>query len=92
MVFIRNKMEEWTPGFLEKIKEDEELAVRKWEVGKLNKMECEDKGMEVDVMGNDVCELIESLKKQGRILKKLQKELGIEEFEIPIIGGEESWK
>lgn len=56
----------------------------------MSKMECEGKGMEVDVMDNDVCELIESLKQQGRILKKLQKELGIEEFEIPIIGGDEN--
>ena len=56
----------------------------------MNKMKCEDKGMEVDVMENDVCELIESLKNQGRILKKLQKELGIEEFPIPLIGGDEN--
>jgi hypothetical protein len=53
-------------------------------------MECEDKWMEVDVMDKDVCELIESLKNQGKILKKLQKELGIEEFPIPIIGGDEN--
>jgi hypothetical protein len=53
-------------------------------------MECEDKGMEVDVMDKDVCELIESLKNQVKILKKLQKELGIEEFPIPIIGGDEN--
>ena len=37
----------------------------------MNKMECEDKGMEVDVMGNDVCELIESLKIIW--LKRLEK-------------------
>ena len=56
----------------------------------MNKMKYEDKGMEMDVMKDEVKELIESLKNQGRILKKLQKELGIEEFIIPIIGGEEN--
>ena len=49
-----------------------------------------DKGVKMDAGENDVSELIESLKNQGRILKKLQKELGIEEFPIPIIGGEEN--
>ena len=56
----------------------------------MNEIEFENKGMEMDVLENDVSELIKSLKNQGRILKKLQKELGIEEFPIPIIGGEEN--
>jgi len=56
----------------------------------LNGIEFKDKGIKMDTRENDVSELIEALKNQGRILKKLQKELGIEEFSIPIIGGEEN--
>ena len=52
-------------------------------------IEFKDEGVKMDVRENDVSDLIESLKNQGRMLKKLQKEVGIEEFPIPIIGGEE---
>ena len=56
----------------------------------MNGIEFKDKKKKMDTRENDVSELIEALKNQGRILKKLQKELGIEEFSIPIIGGEEN--
>ena len=72
------------------IKKDKGLAERKEEVEKLNGIDFKDKEVKMDASGNEISELIESLKNQGRILKKLQKELGIDEFPIPIIGGDEN--
>ena len=56
----------------------------------MNGIDFKDEEVKMDASGNEISELIESLKNQGRILKKLQKELGIEEFSIPIIGGDEN--
>ena len=56
----------------------------------MNEIDFKNEGMKMDASGNEISELIESLKNQGRILKRLQKELGIDEFPIPIIGGDEN--
>jgi hypothetical protein len=56
----------------------------------LNGKESKGKEMKMDVREKEVSELIESLKNQGRILKRLQQILGIEELPIPIIGGEDN--
>jgi hypothetical protein len=56
----------------------------------LNGIDFKDEEVKMDASGNEISELIESLKNQGRILKRLQKELGIDEFPIPIIGGDEN--
>jgi hypothetical protein len=56
----------------------------------LNRIESKGKEIKIDVGESGVSELIESLKIQGRTLKRLQQILGIEEFPIPIIGGEEN--
>ena len=76
--------------FYSTIKEDKGLAERKQEVEKLNGIDFKDEEVKMYASGNEISELIESLKNQGRILKKLQKELGIDEFPIPIIGGDEN--
>jgi hypothetical protein len=56
----------------------------------LNGKESKGKEMKIDVGENEIGELIESLKNQGRILKRLQRILGIEELPLPIIGGEDN--
>jgi hypothetical protein len=89
-VYIKSRLHEWILEFDNTIKEDNGLVQTKQEVEKLNGIDFKNEEMKMDASGNEIRELIESLKNQGRILKKLQKELGIDEFPIPLIGGDEN--